>query len=714
MYSRPIAAQPLRFLPKRAARRKFFPASIVGVAVVCRGDFGRNVLRNRDVALLNAPAYPAGSRANFTSGVDATSPTTPRQIERHDVWRPIFGCSARTKGKVAMRGSSSRRLFVGLCLLGTLTGCAAFHPMEGVPARYLPTELKVGERSGKKSIDFSLLSQKPPANYLIDAGDVLAVYVEGQVGKSTDPPPVHFPLNNEGPASFGLPFPVREDGTISLPNVGSIFVRGQSIAQVEQRVKQAYLSPKEIIHPENYRVQVSLQRPRQYRVLVIRQDSRTEPLTNSAVGGVNLGLVKRGSGKLVSLPAYSNDVLNALTATDGLPGLDAEPAVYVIRRRGPRTGGSLDPNWPTDLNPSLLLQREAKRNVPIVRGQSPSEGSQYWHSSPLNEDGSFDVNTPRRNSGGMAYHDGSRGPSAQFPGSLHEPMRLPELGYPVERAYDQVDVRQGGFIPDEVRQAVARQPEESPMTRPRSIEHAYWTGQREWQDDASRTVMSPTEANFSAEMPGYEQGSRVEQVAGWREPRRTNGHGDPFAEAAAESRAVQLMNHDAWSAQRVSRQPAMQGQPTDQSPQWMPQPNAVPNLPQGYGDQPMSGDPAFQTVPARQMPPPLQMSPQPGLQDRPEFYNAAPALGDAGRDFSQQRMLASPQSPRPVGSPPLGNGPGVSLDYGTPPMQPSPPWQPPMSAVSPFPVQGVPIEMGHSELSNLDVDGRNVLRQLRQ
>ena len=624
-----------------------------------------------------------------------------------------------------MPGSTSRRLFVGLCLLGTLTGCAAFHPMEGVPARYLPTELKAGERNGKKTIDFSLLSQKPPVNYLIDSGDVLAVYVEGEVGKKTDPPPVHFPLNNEGPASFGLPFPVREDGTVSLPNVGSIFVRGQSIAQVEQRVKQAYLSPKQIIHPKNYRVQVSLQRPRQYRVLVIRQDSRTEPLTNSAVGGVNLGLVKRGSGKLVSLPAYSNDVLNALTATDGLPGLDAEPAVYVIRRRGPRTGGSLDPNWPTDLNPSLLLQHEAKRTVPIVRGQSPSEGSQSWHSSPLNEDGSFNVNPPRRNSGGMAYHDGSRGPSAQFPGSLHEPMRLPELDDPVERVYDQVDVRQGGFIQNDVRQAVVRQFEEAPITRPGSIEQAYWTGQREGPGDASRTVMSPAEANFSAEMPGYEQGSRVEQVAGWREPRRTNRHGDPFAEAAAESRAVQLMNHDAWSSQRVSRQPALQGQPTDQPLQFMPQPNAVPNLPQGYGDQPLSSDPAFQTVPARQMQAPLQMSPQPypssqqmpfnpqpSSQDRPEFGNAGPAFGDAGRDFSQQRMLASPQSPQPVGSPPLGNGPGVSLDYDTPPMQSGAPWQPPMSAVSPFPVQNqnIPVEMGHSELSNLDVDGRHVIR----
>ncbi len=637
-----------------------------------------------------------------------------------------------------MRGSSSRRLFVGLCLLGTLTGCAAFHPMEGVPARYLPTELKAGERNGKKTIDFSLLSQKPPVNYLIDSGDVLAVYVEGQVGRSTDPPPVHFPLNNEGPASFGLPFPVREDGTISLPNVGSIFVRGQSIAQVEQRVKQAYLSPKQIIHPENYRVQVSLQRPRQYRVLVIRQDSRTEPLTNSAAGGLNLGLVKRGSGKLVSLPAYSNDVLNALTATDGLPGLDAEPAVYVIRRRGSRTGGTLDPHWPTDLNPSLLLQQETQRKSPVVRGQSPGEGSQYWHASPLNEDGSFSVNTPRRNAGGMAYHDGSRGPSVLFPGSLHEPMRLPESRFSAEQfeqpqnhpAYvgrSPMRVSEVGYSVEqsEVDQRVVRQTEEAPITRPRSVVQAHWTG----QGDALRAALSSIDAtNDPAKMSDYEQGSRVEQAAAWNESRRTNRHGDPFTDAAAESRAIQLMNHDAWSSQRVSRQSALQGQPADQPSQLMPQPNFVPNQAQGYGDQPLSGDPAFQTVPARQMPPQLQMSPQPypsspmpfnpqsSSQDRPEFGNAAPAFSPDSRDAFQQRVLASPDVPQPVLSSPMGPQSGGPLDYAAPQLQLNPswpqssPWQPPVSAVSPYPMQNFPVEMGHSQLSNLDVDGRHVIR----
>ncbi len=649
------------------------------------------------------------------------------------------------KGKVAMRGSSSRRLFVGLCLLGTLTGCAAFHPMEGVPARYLPTELKAGERNGKKTIDFSLLSQKPPVNYLIDSGDVLAVYVEGEVGRKIDPPVVHFPLNHEAAPSFGLPFPVREDGTISLPTVGSISVRGLSIAQAEQRVKQAYLSPKQLIHPENYRVQVSLQRPRQYRVLVIRQDSRTEPLTNAGAGGLNLGLIKRGSGKLVSLPAYSNDVLNALTATDGMPGLDAEPAVYVIRRRGPRTGGSLDPHWPTDLNPSLLLQHEAKRNGPVVRGQSPAGESQSWHSSPLHEDGSFGVNTPRKSAGGMSYHDGSRGPSVPFPGSLHEPMRLPESRFsseqfeqpqnhsadvgrsPMRVSVAGYSVEQGEVDQRDVRQAVVRQAEESPITRPRSVAQAHWMG----HGDALRAALSSIDATKDpAKMSDYEQGSRVEQAAAWNEPRRTNRHGDPFSDAAAESRAVQLMNHDAWSSQRVSRQPALPGQPVDQPPQLMPQPNFVPNPTRGYGDQSLSGDPAFQTVPARQRPSQLQASPQPypstqmpfhpqpSSQDRPEFGNAGPAFGADSRDALQQRMPASPYVPPPVQSSPMGPQSGGPLDYAAPQLppnpswQPSSPWQPPVSAVSPFPMQNqnFPVEMGHSQLSNLDVDGRHVIR----
>lgn len=272
-----------------------------------------------------------------------------------------------------MHGSSQRRVFAGLCLLLIWqSGCAAFRPVHGVPARYLPEEMKVGDRSARRTIDLSLLRQPPPRAHLIDSGDVLGIYVEGFVGKATDPPPVHFPLNNESAPSFGLPYPVREDGTISLPVIGSIPVRGLTLVQAEERVKQAYLSPRQLIRPDFNRVQVNLQRPRQFRVLVIRQDSRNEPASTESMGQINMGLIRRGTGKVVNLPVYSNDVLNALTATDGLPGLDAENAVYVIRHRGTPGGGG-DPRWPVNVDPHLLLHPSGSL-APVVRGQSPDPG----------------------------------------------------------------------------------------------------------------------------------------------------------------------------------------------------------------------------------------------------------------------------------------------------------------------------------------------------
>lgn len=288
-----------------------------------------------------------------------------------------------------MRDSTQRRLFAGLCLLlFWQSGCAAFRPMHGVPARYLPTEMKIGDRSNRRTIDLSLLRQTPPLDpktgslvHRIDGGDVLGIYVEGFVGKASDPPPVYFPVNNDTPPSFGMPYPVREDGTISLPFVGSVNVRGLTLGEAEEKVKQAYLTPRQLIKPDYHRVQVNLQRPRQFRILVIRQDSRNEPQSNAFLGQLNIGMVKRGTGKVVNLPVYSNDVLNALTATDGLPGLDAENAVYVIRRRAATQAGALDPRWPTDLNPALLGPLGLQTESPTIRGQSPGYDTGYQQSN---------------------------------------------------------------------------------------------------------------------------------------------------------------------------------------------------------------------------------------------------------------------------------------------------------------------------------------------
>ncbi len=561
-----------------------------------------------------------------------------------------------------MPGPSLRRLFAGLCLFSFwLTGCAAFHPVEGVPARYLPTELKVGDRTGKRTIDLSLLRQTPPSAHRIDSGDVLAVYVEGEVGKSSDPPPVFFPINNEGPPSFGLPFPVREDGTISLPRIGSINLRGLTIAQAEEKVKQAYLSPKEIIHPDNHRVQISLQRPRHYRVLVIRQDSRTDPMANASIGMLNLGMIKRGTGKVVSLPAYNNDVLNALTATDGLPGLDAENAVYIIRNRGQRLGGTLDQQWPTDLDPSLLMRQGARGAGPVVRGQSQTEAPRYGHSGPL--DRFYESRDSVR--GGISA------------GPLHEPLPLAPTNSPVVHTYYETDSRRG-------------------------VDQAYWTGHStgpgDWDNSAGPSGIVPVAAWNEAPLSNRYSNPFAANVAvpAWSRPNETAAEPQPFAprgtpaallpqpwsDPAAQARAIQLANNDAWSVPLT--QPP-QGQRAGLSP------SPSQNMPSLYGQPAMPSAPQFQPNPYQQPNPPYQQ-PAPfeqAIPQRPMLEQHAPGA---------MPFIAAPMSPgmSPVPAGPAGTVGPRHFDPSAIPGQPVP--------------HGRPIGTGHSEANDLGLDGRHVIR----
>ena len=284
-------------------------------------------------------------------------------------------------------------------------------------------------------------------------------------------------------------------------------------------------------------------------------------MANSMVGMMNLGMVKRGTGKVVSLPAYSNDVLNALTATDGLPGLDAENAVYIIRNRGQRMGGTLDQQWPTDLDPTLLLKQGVKGAVPVVRGQAPADDSRYWHANPLDR------------SDEMGYPP--QGDSSS--GSLHEPMRLAQPDPSVVNAYYEA-------------------------ARNRAVEQAHWTGHAGGQDDPVRALPLPDN--------GYNVigSSGIVPVAAWNEAASSNRYGNPFApqqtqgatqpkpwiDPDAQARAIQLANNNAWSAP-----PATQGQ------QLTPTPLPIQNRPQFYGSPPnqaatqLQPNPYMPTAPQR-------------------------------------------------------------------------------------------------------------------
>lgn len=235
-------------------------------------------------------------------------------------------------------------VFIGLTLIA-VTGCSAFRPLKGMPSNYFPRDLRGDVRSGKRTIDLSLLRQNPPPNYLIDSGDVLGIYIEGVLGKREEVPPVYFPEKGEAPPSLGYPIPVREDGTISLPLSQPLSVRGMTIREVEEAIRADYTQEHKILQEGQDRILVSLQRPRTYKVLVIRQETAESAASHAMAGMVHPGGVKRGTGKLVSLPAYRNDVLHALAETGGLPGLDAENTIYVIRRKGsagtcPPVGGA--------------------------------------------------------------------------------------------------------------------------------------------------------------------------------------------------------------------------------------------------------------------------------------------------------------------------------------------------------------------------------------
>ena len=240
-----------------------------------------------------------------------------------------------------------------------LSGCAALRPIDGIPARYVPDEVKAPMRSGKKTIDLSLLSQTQPSVYHLDTGDVLAISIEGVMPRREgELPPVNmsFNANDEALPALGYPVPVRADGTVSLPMLHSaISVRGMTIKQAEDAVRRAYTVEKKILQSGNERVWVILHRPRQYRVLVIRQEGVEAPTGGGMAGGVNLGALKRGTGRAVTLTAYKNDVLHALAETGGLPGLDAENTIYVIRSKrrsvgaadGLATGGPPTSGWST-------------------------------------------------------------------------------------------------------------------------------------------------------------------------------------------------------------------------------------------------------------------------------------------------------------------------------------------------------------------------------
>jgi protein involved in polysaccharide export with SLBB domain len=130
-------------------------------------------------------------------------------------------------------------------LAALASGCAAVtNPVaDGIPVRRLPPEAFGESKADIRPVPLAALTPPPPDAYRLAPGDVLGVFVEGILGERGGQPPVRIPEQGNLPPGIGYPIPVREDGTVPLPLIDPLDVNGLTIAQVQERVRSAYVSP---------------------------------------------------------------------------------------------------------------------------------------------------------------------------------------------------------------------------------------------------------------------------------------------------------------------------------------------------------------------------------------------------------------------------------------------------------------------------------------
>lgn len=373
------------------------------------------------------------------------------------------------------------RLFWSACCSSLLVvftpGCTALHPIRGVPASYLPGQFEGPSRDNKRTIDLSLLVRTPPDQHRVAAGDVLSIYVPRVLGsQSTEvnsvgiEPPINMPASIEDPPTVGYPIQVRDDNTIALPQISPLPVGGMTLHEVELAIRRAYSVDNHILNPEEAMVLVSLQRPRIHRVLVVRQEANTTLTTSTQPGSVNIGTTGKGTARTVTLKAYENDVLHALSqgdGVDGLPGLNAENVIYIIRRR-PRGLGNLN-NCPIPTPAALPLMPQEhlpfngapEPDLPLIPPMSTGMFSTPYHPAGRVQTVSYEqpVVTPQpygsyRDGGETAAHSlMGKAPvslSLETPGTGHSAagviMPAP-YGHPPSQNVNRSNITQAQYVP---------------------------------------------------------------------------------------------------------------------------------------------------------------------------------------------------------------------------------------------------------------------------
>ena len=201
--------------------------------------------------------------------------------------------------------------------------------------------------TAERPLPLAMLRQKPPDIYRVDAGDVLGLFIEGILGERGQIPPV-INLSGSGPGSappaIGFPVVVEEGGTLSLPLITPLTVRGKTLNEIRDELTKVYTDNR-LVAP-GVRVIVSLAKPRTYRVTVVRSERFLD-----ANGTVTL-----------DLPAYENDILTAVAKAGGLTHVPQD-AVIVIHRGSDaaskeiRIPSRIRPDQPLPFKPEDVILR---------------------------------------------------------------------------------------------------------------------------------------------------------------------------------------------------------------------------------------------------------------------------------------------------------------------------------------------------------------------
>jgi protein involved in polysaccharide export with SLBB domain len=233
--------------------------------------------------------------------------------------------------------------FASLACLSIAIACSGCVSLarHAVPANRLPPELRAVEKSDRTPINIALLGQIAPREHLIGPDDVLGIYVKGLIppDPNTVAPMIpsantlqaeYYPPNGQiNGGNIGVPIKVNPDGTIILPNIGTVPVYGLTTQQAAEKLA-ALCVQKQVAQAGREYVNVSLVRTKVVRVLVVREESPVEvPVYTQKIQAL---ASKRGHAHVLDLPLYENDVLHALTATGGMPGFDACNEVWILRQ----------------------------------------------------------------------------------------------------------------------------------------------------------------------------------------------------------------------------------------------------------------------------------------------------------------------------------------------------------------------------------------------